>query len=76
MHKSSGIVKVLRSDRGFGFLVTHDYPHDIFFVMKDVKPLVKECKNRGLVFAVGLHLKFDVIQVDRGLQATNIELEV
>jgi len=63
-----GQVKYYNLDRGFGFITSKDHEKDIFVHFSSIKATT----HRYL--QVGEHVEFDLVQVDRGLQAENVKV--
>jgi len=59
-----GKVKFFNKEKGFGFIATDE--GDIFLHISKI--------NEGVIPKEGDIVVFDIIQGDRGLQATNVEV--
>jgi len=62
----SGIIKMIDSAKGFGFIITED-DDEVYFSVTDIHP-----KSRGQSFREGDRVGFDVKREIKGDRAVNI----
>jgi cold shock CspA family protein len=68
VNRPKGEVKYYNLERGFGFITSKDYEKDIFVHFTAIKGTIHRYLREGET------VEFDVVEVDKGLQAENVKL--
>lgn len=66
---ATGIVKWFNESKGFGFITPNDGTKDVFVHFNAIA-------SEGFkTLAEGQHVRFDIVEGPKGLQAANVEVE-